>query len=329
MLYRASRTLAATVIAHHRDRLKGRAQRITLDLDPTDDPPHGQQELTFFNGHYDTWCYLPLVATLTVNDESEHYLVAIVLRPGNSPATRGARGLLRTLVRRLRQAFPTAALRVRVDGGFAGKNWLNVLEAQRVEYVVGLASNARLVRRAGRVLGEAYGLSKYSGRTEHVFGETCYAARSWTHPRRVIIKADVMRLPGRDPKCNPRFVVTNLREAPAAVYTVYCQRGDMENRLKELPDGLALGRTSCTRFWANPCRVLLTAAAYVLLQEWRRQAQSTVCANAPVSTLRERLLKLAVWVERSVRRLVLHLPQCAPWGDTGRRVAIAVGATPR
>jgi hypothetical protein len=329
MLYRASRTLAATVIAHHRDRLKGRAQRITLDLDPTDDPPHGQQELTFFNGHYDTWCYLPLVVTLTVNDESEHYLVAIVLRPGNSPATRGARGLLRTLVRRLRQAFPTAALRVRVDGGFAGKNWLNVLEAQRVEYVVGLASHARLVRRAGRVLGEAYGLSKYSGRTEHVFGEPCYAARSWTHPRRVIIKADVIRLPGRDPKCNPRFVVTNLREAPAAVDTVYCQRGDMENRLKELPDGLALGRTSCTRFWANPCRVLLTAAAYVLLQELRRQAQSTVCANAPVSTLRERLLKLAVWVERSVRRLVLHLPQCAPWGDTGRRVAIAVGATPR
>jgi hypothetical protein len=144
----------------------------------------------------------------------------------------------------------------------------------------------------------------------------------------VIIKADVIRLPGRDPKCNPRFVVTNLREAPAAVDTVYCQRGDMENRLKELPDGLALGRTSCTRFWANPCRVLLTAAAYVLLQELRRQAQSTVCANAQVSTLRERLLKLAVWVERSVRRLVLHLPQCAPWGDTGRRVAIAVGATP-
>lgn len=83
-LYRASRTLAATVIAHHRQRLKGRAQRITIDLDPTDDPTHGQQEFTFFNGHYDAWCYLPLVATLTFNDESEQYRVAIVLRPGNS-----------------------------------------------------------------------------------------------------------------------------------------------------------------------------------------------------------------------------------------------------
>jgi len=326
-LYRASRTLAATVMAHHRARLKGRAQRITIDLDPTDDPTHGQQALTFFNGHYDTWCYLPLVATLTFNDESEQYLVAIVLRPGNSPATRGARGLLRTLVRRLRHAFPGAALRVRVDGGFAGNDWLEVLEAQRVEYVVGLASNARLVRRAGRLLGEAYGLSKYSGRTEHVMGETRYAARSWPHPRRVIIKAEVVRLPGHAPKCNPRFVVTNLGDTPAAVYALYCQRGDMENRLKELHDGLALGRTSCTRFWANQFRVLLTAAAYVLFQELRRHAQGTVCATAQVATLRERLLKLAVWVERSVRRLVLHLPQCSPWGDTWRRVAVAVGAT--
>src|SRR5512139_117152 len=327
-LARMGRTLAATVIAHHRARLKGRAQRITIDLDPTDDPTHGQQAFTFFNGHYDTWCYLPLVATLTFNDEAEPYVVAIVLRPGNSPATRGARGLLRTLLRQLRHAFPGAALRVRVDGGFAGHAWLDCLETQCVECVVGLASNTRLVRRAGRLLGEAYGLSKYSGRTEHVYGETGYAARSWSHRRRVIIKAEVVRLPGRDPKCNPRFVVTNLGDTPATVYAIYCQRGEMENRLKELHNGLALGRTSCSRFWANQFRVLLTTAAYVLLQELRRQAHGTDCASAQVATLRERLLKLAVWVERSVRRLVLHLPQFAPWGETWRRVAVAVGATP-
>jgi len=327
-LARMGRTLAATVIAHHRERLQGRAQGITIDLAPTDDPTHGQQAFTFFNGHYDTWCYLPLVATLTFNDEAEQYLGAIVLRPGNSPATRGAAGLLRTLLRRLRHAFPGAALRVRVDGGFAGNAGLDCLEAQRVEYVVGLASNARLVRRAGRLLGEAYGLSKYSGRTEHVYGETGYAARSWSHRRRVIIKAEVVRLPERDPTCNPRFVVTNLGDTPATVYALYCQRGEMENRLKELHNGLALGRTSCSRFWANQFRVLLTTAAYVLLQELRRQAHGTDCASAQVSTLRERLLKLAVWVERSARRLVMHLPQFAPWGDTWRRGAVAVGATP-
>ena len=314
------------MITHHRRRLKGRAQRITIDLDPTDDPTHGQQDLAFFNGHYDTWCYLPLVATLTCNDEAEQYLVAIVLRPGHSPAKRGAVGLLRTLLRRLRGAFPQAALRVRVDGGFAGNDWLEGLETERVEYGVGLAGNARLTPRAGRLLGEAYGLSKFSGRMEHVYGETLYAAQSWSHRRRVIIKAEVVRLPGRDPTCNPRFVVTNVAEAPATVYALYCQRGDMETRLKELHEGLALDRTSCSRFWANQFRVLLTAAAYVLLQELRRRAQGTTCADAPVSTLRARLLKLAVWVECSVRRLVLHLPRTAPWSATWQR--LAVGATP-
>lgn len=166
------------------------------------------------------------------------------------------------------------------------------------------------------MLGEAYGLSKLSARTEHVYGETGYAARSWSQRRRVIIKAEVVRLPGRDPKGNPRFVVTNLSAPPATVYASYCHRGDVENRLKELHDGLALGRTSCSRFWANQFRVLLTATAYVLLQELRLQAQGTRCATAQVSTLRERLLKLAAWVEWSVRRLVVHLPQFAPWGHT-------------
>jgi hypothetical protein len=323
-LARMGRTVADTVIAQHRHRLKGRARRITLDLDPTDDPTHGQQELTFFHGHYATWCYLPLVATLTFNDEAEQYLVAVVLRPGNSGAKHGAFGLVRALIRRLRRAFPGAALRVRVDGGFAGNDWLDFLETEQVEYVVGLAGNARLERRAGKLLADAWGLSKASGRTEHRYGETRYAAASWSQPRRVIMKAEVVRLPGRDPKCNPRFVVTNLPDAPATVYARYCRRGDMENRLKALHHGLALDRTSCTRFWANQFRVLLTAAAYVLLQALRRCAQGTDCATAQVSTLRERLLKPAVWVERSVRRIVLHLPRTAPWGTTWQRPAVGV-----
>src|SRR4029450_6954094 len=115
-LYLASVALADLVIEHHRGRLQGRARRITIDLDHTDDPTHGQQELTFFNGHYDTWCYLPLVATLTFNAEPTQYLVAPVLRPGNSPAQRGALGVLTRLLRRLRAAFPGVILRVRLDG---------------------------------------------------------------------------------------------------------------------------------------------------------------------------------------------------------------------
>ncbi|MCP9448548.1 MAG: transposase [Nitrospira sp.] len=128
----------------------------------------------------------------------------------------------------------------------------------------------------------------------------------------MIIKAEVIRLPRREPSCNPRFVVTNLPGTPAVVSQLYCQRGDVENRLKELHDGVGLDRTSCSRFWANQFRVLLTAAAYVLLQELRRRAVGTTRATAQVSTLRERLLRLAVWGKGSVHRLVLHLPRFAP-----------------
>jgi hypothetical protein len=319
--------LADRVIEHHRRRLKGRATRITIDLDPTDDPTHGQQEFTFFNGHYDTWCYLPLVATVTFNAEAIQYAVAAVLRPGNAPAPRGARGILRRLLAKLRAAFPEATFRVRLDGGFAHPKLFAFFERQQVEYVVAMACNPRLEKRARRLMGKARLLSKATGQTAHVYGETRYAARSWKRQRRVIIKAEVVRHPGRDPKNNPRFVVTNLTDPPETVYEIYCQRGDVENRLKELHHGLEMDRTSCVRFLANQFRVLLTLAAYILFQELQRRTAGTAVAGAQVTTLRERLIKLAVWVERSVRRIVLHLPTTYPWLSSWQRIACAVGAT--
>jgi len=319
--------LADTVIEQHRRRLKGRARRITIDLDPTDDPTHGQQEFAFFNGHYDTWCYLPVVAAVTFNDEPEQFAVAAVLRPGNAPATRGARGILRRLLGKLRAAFPTAIFRVRLDGGFASAKLFTFLEREQVEYVVAMPSNVRLERRARRLMGKARVRSRKTGQTAHLYGETQYAARKWSHKRRVIIKAEVVRHPGRAPKNNPRFVVTNLPGRPRAVYELYCQRGDVENRLKELHHGLEMDRTSCAQFLANQFRVLLTLAAYILFQELRRRAARTLGADAQITTLRERLIKLAVWVERSVRRVVLHLPTTFPWLTTWRQIARAVGAT--
>jgi hypothetical protein len=320
--------LADTVIAQQRRRLKGRVTRITIDLDPTDDPTHGQQEFAFFNGHYDTWCYLPVVATVTFNDEPAQFAVAAVLRPGRAPAGLGARGILRSLLRKLRVAFPAAPFRVRLDGGFASAKLFQFLEREQVEYVVAMASNRRLEQRAQRLMGRVRVLSRQTGQTAQLYGETRYAAQTWSHPRRVIMKAEVVRHPGRPPKNNPRFVVTNLPDRPQVVYELYCQRGDVENRLKELHHGLELDRTSCSKFRANQFRVLLTLAAYILFQELRRRAARTVCADAQVTTLRERLVKLAVWVERSARRIVLHLPLSFPWLSTWRQLAGAVGATP-
>jgi len=329
-LYRVGREVAACVIARHQARLHGRARVITIDLDPTDDPTHGAQQLTFFNGHYDTWCYLPVLAFLTFNDEAEQYLCAAVLRPGNAPATAGARGLLRRLLALLRLAFPQARFLVRLDGGYAAPEILDFLDAEpRLDYVVAMGKNAVLMRLAEAAMAQARQWSEASGQTEHVYLEADYAAQTWHAPRRIVIKAEVVRLAGREPRDNPRFVITTLRQTPRFVYTrVYCARGDIENRIKELHHDLAIGRTSCTNFWANQLRVLLTAAAYTLLQEVRLRAARTRWARAQVATLRLRLLKLGTSVVTSVRRIVLHLPISAPDRATWIRIACHMGARP-
>jgi hypothetical protein len=284
--------------------------------------------LTFWNGHYDTWCYLPLVAFLTFNNEPEQYLVAAVLRPGNASAKDGALGILRRLLARLREAFPLACIRVRLDGGFAGPEVLTFLEAQPgVAYVVAMAKNDVLLRIAERAMRQARKQSKTSGQTEHIYGEGRYAAKSWKGTlRRVIFKAEVVRLAGRAPKDNPRFLITNLKRSPRWIYAhVYCERGDIENRIKELHEGLQIDRTSCSTFLANQFRVLLTVAAYVLLQEVRLRAAGTACARAQVGTLRERLLKLGAQVEVSVRRVVIHFPVAFPFRSSFDKIALALG----
>ena len=143
----------------------------------------------------------------------------------------------------------------------------------------------------------------------------------------MIIKAEVTRLEGRTPRDNPRFVVTNLAGSARDIYErTYCARGEIENRIKELKNGLAIDRTSCTDFWANQLRVLMTGAAYVLMQELRLMAARTSLARAQVQTLRERLLKIGGRVVVSVRRLVLHLPQSYPFLSAFRGVALEFAA---
>jgi len=356
-LYRMAETLATSVIERHAKRLHNRAKLVTIDLDPTDDPTHGAQQLSFFNSHYDNWCYLPMMGFVTFNDEAEQYLCAAVLRPGNVTASAGAVGILRRLMGMIRGSFPKVRIRVRLDGGFAHPALLEFLDAEpNVEYVVAMASNAVLQRKAEEGMQYARILVGVTGHTEHVYGEADYAAGSWKRERRMIIKAEVVQAEGKEPKDNPRFVITNMRQSPQWIYEkVYCQRGEIENRIKEL-HALQIDRTSCSRFstpatktrrwgprfstpatktrrwgprfWANQFRVLLTAAAYVLMQELRLSAAGTNCARAQAWTLRERFLKLGARVVASVRRIVLHLPQSFPFLAAFRHMAMELGASP-
>jgi len=328
MLLALSQALADTVIARHRRRRRG-VRLITIDLDVTEDQTHGAQQLTFFNGFYDHWCYLPLVATLTFDDEVRQYLVAAILRPGNAAGTAGAVGLLQRLLPKLRRAFPGARLRVRLDGGFATPAVFAFLEAARVEYVVAMAGNAVLARHAEPVLVPLRAVVATTQETATTYTEAAYQAGTWAAPRRTIIKAEVVWHHGREPRDNPRFVITNLRQTPAWIYThVYCARGDSENRLKELKLALAFGRTSCTRFWANQLRVTLTAAAFVLFQELQLHADRTALRGAQVPRLRQALITIGVQVVRSVRRIVLHFPQSHPDAVPWARLARALGAAP-
>ena len=205
--------------------------------------------------------YLPLLAFLTFDREPEQYLCSAVLRHGKAVASEGGVALLARLLPLLRCAFPRARFLVRLDGGFASPALFDFLGAQpRLDYVVAMASNAVLLRHAEPAMLVARARSE---QTEHLYMDTDYAAGTWSAARRVIIKAEVVRLGDREPRDNPRFVVTNMRQTPRFLYEkVYCARGDVENRIKELKD-LQLDRTSCCRLRANQLRVFLTAAAYV------------------------------------------------------------------
>jgi hypothetical protein len=320
--------LADTVL----DRLQARRKRrpparVTIDLDPTCDATHGRQQLSFFHGHYDTWCYLPMLGFVTLDDEPESFLVAAVLRSGRAPDKLGAIGLLRRLIRKLRSRFPHARVRVRLDAGFMAPEILAFLDEAKAEYVVGYASNERLAAECAPLADEAQRLYDETGQSVRVFDELSYSARKWRgKTRRLIVKAEVVEAVGREPRVNLRFVVTNLRHKPENVYALYCWRGDIENRVKELKAGVALDRTSCTDFFANQLRVLLAAAAFAILQELRSRLQGTGLARAQVERIRLCLLRIGARIERSVRRIVVHLVAAHPWQPPWAKAAVALGA---
>lgn len=322
--------LADVVIGRHRKRRRKRqTHRITIDLDPTHDPAHGMQQLSFFNRFYDSRCYLPMAGFLSFEDEADQYLFAYVLRAGDASPKHGCISILKRVLPRLRKAFPKAEILVRLDAGFAGSELYEFFEAQALKYVVCMAKNSTLKDLCEPLMSAVRGAIERGEDPEPVFGEAHYKARSWSCERRVVMKADVAMHPRRKPKDNPRFIITNLEGPPEHVYrTVYCARGDAENRIKELKDCLEIDRTSCTSFRANQLRVLMAAAAYVLFQELRLHARHTSCRRAQASTLRLRLLKLSAWIEVSVRRIVLHFPVTAAYADEWRRIARSLGAVP-
>lgn len=283
-------------------------ERIILDLDATDDPIHGDQEGRFFHGYYDGYCYLPLYIFCG------RHLLAAKLRPSNIDGAAGAREEVERIVGQVRQRWPDVRILLRADSGFCREELMSWCEANRVDYLFGLARNKRLVAAIEAELAEAAEESSRTGKAARRFKDMPWRTlKSWSRKRRVVAKAEVTQ-----GDTNPRFVVTSLDTAEAEARhlyeDIYCARGEMENRIKECQLDLFADRTSAATMRANQLRLWFASMAYVLLSALRRIGlASTRLAKASCGSIRLKLLKIGALVTISVRRVRIAMASAYPW----------------
>jgi DDE family transposase len=285
-------------------------KRLVLDLDATDDPLHGHQEGRFFHGYYDCWCYLPLYVFCG------RHLLAAKLRRSNIDATAGAVEEVERIVGQIRARWPRVRILLRADSGFAREALMTWCEANRVDYVFGLARTERLTERIADELAWAEEESAAAGRSARRFADFPWTTRtSWSRRRRVVAKAEWTQ---GGP--NPRFLVTSLRagevDARTLYEAIYCARGDAENRIKECQLDLFADRTSAATLRANQLRLWFASMAYVLFCALRRIGFAhTQFARATCGTLRLKLLKIGAQVRLSVRRVKVAMASGFPYAQ--------------
>ena len=284
---------------------------IVLDMDTTDLPLHGKQEGRFFHGYYDTYCYLPLYVFC-----GDHVLCSR-LREANHDAAFGCLDEIRRIVAQIRTAWPEVKIILRGDSGFCRNELMNWCESHNVDFLFGMAKNKRLLRVIGADLHAAMEQWKRTGKPARIFSEFSYGAKKtkkggWDRERRVVAKAEHI-----DGKQNPRFVVTSLSSEECAEQELYeqryCERGNMENRIKE-QFSLFADRVSAETIRANQMRLYLSAMAYILVSGLRRLGlKGTELAQAQVSTIRTKLLKIGAQIRVTVRKVWVSMASSYPW----------------
>ena len=300
-------------------------KQIILDLDATDDPLHGDQEGRFFHGYYDCYCYLPLYVFC------ERHLLAAKLRRADIDAAAGSVQEVARIVAQIRRRWPWVRILLRADSGFAREELMAWCEANGVDYLFGLAKNDRLIAEIKSELDRVAARSRRTGKPERRFKDFKWTTRgSWSRRRRVVAKAEWTQ-----GEANPRFVVTSLGRAECkARYlyeTVYCARGNMENRIKECQLDLYADRTSAATMRANQLRLWFYSMAYILLCATRRIGlRDTEFAKATCGTIRLKLLKIGALVRVSVRRIKIAMASGCPtaqvWGLAATRLGAAANA---
>ena len=298
---------------------------VTLDLDTTDDPTHGDQQLTLFHGYYDQYQYLPLI----ISEPTTQHVFLAWLRPGTLHPTRGADDDLLRVVGKLRQAREDVKIHVRGDADFGLPVMMDCCENEGFSYTFGLRTNAVLKPMAQPLMDKAVRRYDRTGKKQRLFMRFMYQAQSWPCARQVVAKAEC-----HAGGTNLRFVVTSLhvpgvRQA-RRVYDDYIQRGTSEQRMDELKNGLSADRLSCHRFKANFLRLLLHTCAYNLLNALRdHEGLPLVLRKGQPCTWRTHLIKVAATVTQSCRRIVVTLSGQWPWGHfyaaVSRRALLAPG----
>lgn len=312
-LVRLGTALMTTAVAQ----LPRDARRVVIDVDPTDDPCHGQQQLSFFNGFYDAHCYLPLQVTVQA-DGRRQWPAAALLRSGKAGPTVGLASVVRPLVRAIRRRCPQARIELRADSSFGCDAVLRLCHALELDYTLGLKGNTVLERLSACVkteleaeVAQARAVAPddpHAGDGLRRYQLFPYQAGPWEAGERVVLRAEWTQ--GR---YNPRFILTNRIDLTGGeAYAHYCGRGECENRIKEFKLDLAGGRTSCHRFLANQFRLLLHLAAALLLAVIQAALAGTALAGAQIGTLRTRLLKVGAKVVQTCRRIWFHLPTSFP-----------------
>jgi hypothetical protein len=292
--------------------------KIILDVDTTDLPLHGKQEGRFFHGYYDNYCYLPLYIFC-----GEHVLCAR-LRQADHDAAFGSLQEIQRIVAQIRAAWPTTKIILRGDSGFCRNSLMSWCEDNSVDFVFGLARNQRLRKIIGAQMHAATQQWKQTGKPARVFNEFSYQTKKtkkggWDRERRVVAKAE--HIEGKE---NPRFVVTSLTDeawAAQALYEeLYCARGDMENRIKE-QFSLFADRVSAETMRANQMRLYLSTMAYILVSGLRRVGlKGTDLAEAQVSTIRTKLLKIGAQIRVTVRKVWVSMASSYPWQELYQQV---------
>jgi hypothetical protein len=304
----------------HTPRRKPRV--VILDVDTSEHKTHGQQELALFNRHYGSTCYLPRFCFASVPGEPGQSLVAAELPDHHGEDTEAILAMLGRVVAALRQRWPGVWIRLRADAGFADPRLYTWCETNAVAYAIAMAGNPVLhaaSQRLRQTAEKAAGASPTS--SARLFGAVWYQAGSWEKGRTVLVKVE--QTPTGQ---STRYVVVwDLPGTARERYRFYGGRGDGENRIKELKEGIGSDRMSCREFASNKVRLMLASVAYVLLSQLRRVARPTELGRAQVGRLRLGLIKIGARIRESRRRVVVELCSSCPSQQTWRQLAYGLG----